>query len=284
MMNELEKAKQKYQRVQFRLNNDPSLDNWEDRYKSCRDIYIKQVKNEPAIMEWEVDYWGRFGQWGLPFLILFGYVFLPLFPMYWFAKDVEDIINVILVCFLVVSLPILIIVLGAEWFPTRYYQKITASGFYSYGVKVGSEKRQKMAKYCMMGGFVIAVILLFVAGPMVFAGAGAASLSFLKLGSIPEPEPEESAWPWLGIYSLVMLKKPFLYHLYKVSTHGENYLILTKDQLVQIQNILEKYGQHEVDILDKKEGIYYSRWWEHQETMPFRRVKIPSHQLPTTKK
>ncbi|MDO6709050.1 hypothetical protein [Photobacterium sp. 1_MG-2023] len=183
--------------------------------------------------------------------------------------------------FLVLPLPILIMVLGAEWFPTRYYQKITASGFYSYGVRLGRERRQNMAKYCMIGGLIIAIILLFVAGPMVFVGAGAASLSFLKLGSIPEQEPEESAWPWLGVYSLVLLKKPFLYHLYKVGTHGGNELILTKDQLSQVQEILIQYGQHEVDILDKEEDVFYNRWWDHQDTMPFRRVEAPNRDMST---
>ncbi|WP_459779072.1 hypothetical protein [Photobacterium sp. R1] len=81
-----------------------------------------------------------------------------------------------------------------------------------------------MAKHCMMGGFSIAIILLFVAGPMVFPGADL--LTFLKLGSIPESEPEESDWPWTGIYCLI-IKKPFLYNLFKVHTHGESTLILT---------------------------------------------------------
>ncbi|KDM89764.1 hypothetical protein [Photobacterium galatheae] len=283
-MKDLDSIKKKYKHVQHQLNTAPNLEDWAKRYAQCRKIYKNQVKKEPAILEWEVDYWGRFGKWGLPVFVLFAFTFVPLFPLYWLAGDQEDIYQILFMCFCVLPLPILIMVLGAEWFPTRYYQKITASGFYSYGVKLGRERRQKMAKYCMMGGFAIAIILLFFAGPMVFAGVGAASLSFLKLGSIPESEPEESAWPWLGIYSLVLLKKPFLYHLYKVGTHGDNYLILTKEQLVQVQEILKQYGQHEVDILDKEEGVFFSRWWQHQETMPFRRVKAPNREMPATDK
>lgn len=280
----MEKIKHKYQNVQFKLNNDPSLTGWMSREKKCREIYAKIVKNEPAIMEWEVDYWGRFGKWGLPFLIYFCYAFIPLFVLYWFNREHEDVYKLILLCFFVLPFPILVMVLGAEWFPTRYYQKITASGFYSYGVKVGSERRQKMAKYCMFGGFTIAIVLLFVAGPMVFAGAGAASLSFLKLGSIPEPEPEESAWPWLGMYSLVLLKKPFLYNLYKVSTQGDSYLILTKEELEKVKEIMKLYGQHEIDVLDKEEGSFYDRWWQHQDTMPFRQVEAANSQISTTEK
>ncbi|QUJ69521.1 hypothetical protein KDD30_22500 (plasmid) [Photobacterium sp. GJ3] len=280
-MKDFEIIKSRYRSVQNRLNSEPDLEDWGKRYSQCSRIYKRQIKKEPAILEWEVDYWGQFGKWGLPTFVFFVFAFMPLFTIYWVGREKEEIYQIVFMGFLVLPLPILIMVLGAEWFPTRYYQKITASGFYSYGVRLGRERRQNMAKYCMIGGLIIALILLFVAGPMVFVGAGAASLSFLKLGSIPEQEPEESAWPWLGVYSLVLLKKPFLYHLYKVGTHGGNELILTKEQLSQVQEILKKYGQHEVDILDKKEGVFYNRWWDHQDTMPFRRVEAPNRDMST---
>ncbi|KDM89763.1 hypothetical protein [Photobacterium galatheae] len=266
----MEHIKKRYQQVQQQLNNDPNLEYWKDQQDKCREIYVKIVKSETAIMEWEVDYWGRYGKWGLPFFASFLFTFIPMFTVYWFARDHEDILMGLLAGFFVVPLPIIVLVLGAEWFPTRYYQKITASGFYSYGVKVGSERRKKMAKYCMMGGFVVAVILLFIAGPLIFAGAGAASLSFLSLGNIPEPDPEESAWPWLGVYSIVKEYKPFLYDKYKVRTHGKNYLILTKEQIYEVKNIISQYGQHELDVINRVEDSFFDRWFDHQETMPYK--------------
>ncbi len=235
-------------------------------------------------MEWEVDYWGRFGKWGLPFLMIFSFAIMPTLFAMWATGGISDFIGEFIAGLLIVNVPILIIVLGTEWFPVRYYQKITASGFYSYGFKVGSTRRKKMAVHCMMGGLIIAVILLFIAGPFVFIGAGASALSFLSLGKIPEPEPEESAWPWLGMYSLVLLKKPFLYNLYKVSTQGDSYLILTKEELEKVKEIMKQYGQHEIDILDKEEESFYDRWWQHQDTMPFRQVEAANSQMSTTEK
>ncbi|GAB6261240.1 hypothetical protein [Photobacterium sp. R1] len=266
----MEHIKKRYQQVQRQLNTDPELEHWGHRQDKCREIYAKIVKSEPAILEWDVDYWGRFGKWGLPVFVFFAFTFVPFFPLYWLAGDQDDIYEIMFMGFFVLPLPILIMVLGAEWFPIRYYQKITPSEFYSFGVKMGSERRQKMAKYCVIGGLSIAVILLFVAGPMVFVGAGAASLSFFKLGSIPEKKPEESAWPWLGMYSIIKERKPFLYDKYKVRTHGKNYLILTKEQIEEVNNIVDYYGQHKLDIIDKIDDSFYDRWNDHQNTMPFR--------------
>ncbi|MDO6708838.1 hypothetical protein, partial [Photobacterium sp. 1_MG-2023] len=255
--------------VQRQLNADPVFNNWEVQYQTCSRIYNKIIKKESEILEWEVDYWGRCGKWGLPVLVLFISTFVPFFPLYWLAGDQDGIYEIMFMGFFVLSLPIIIMVLGAEWFPTRYYQKITASGFYSYGVKLGSERRQKMAKYCVIGGLVIAVILLFVAGPMVFIGAGAASLSFFKLGALPEKKPEESSWPWLGVYCLVKEYKPFLYDKYKVCTHGDNYLILTKAQIEEVKNIIAKFGQHELEVINRFEDKFFDRWYDHQNTMPY---------------
>ncbi|GAB6261232.1 hypothetical protein [Photobacterium sp. R1] len=269
-----ENAKVKYHSVQQYLNESSELEHWLHRQEKCEEIYAQVVKDEPAIMEWEVDYWGRYGRWGLPFFMFLLIAVLPLSVLYLGLRNHELMYQGLLVGFFILPLPALIMILGAEWFPTRYYQKITVSGFYSYGVKVGSERRKDMAKYCMMAGFAIALILLFVAGPLVFVGAGAASLSFLKLGTIPEPKPEESAWPWLGIYCFVVTK-PVLYNQYKVSTHGNNDLILTAEQLEQVKLLIQEYGQHELDLVDKRKGIFYSRWWDHQETMPFRHYNNP---------
>ncbi|KDM89762.1 hypothetical protein [Photobacterium galatheae] len=270
----IDQIKKKYQQVQHQLNTDQSLEHWLHRQEKCEEIYAQIVKDEPAIMEWEVDYWGRYGKWGLPFFMFFFIAFIPLLFMYVGLRDHELVYQLLLFGFFLIPFPVIVMTLGAECFPTRYYQKITASGFYSYGVKVGSERRKDMAKYCMMAGFVIAVILLFVAGPLVFVGAGAASLSFLKLGTIPEPKPEESAWSWLGIYCFVVTK-PVLYTQYKVSTHGNNDLILTAEQLAQVKLLIQEYGQHELDLVEKKKGVFYSRWWDHQETMPFRHYNNP---------
>ncbi|GAB6261236.1 hypothetical protein [Photobacterium sp. R1] len=107
---------------------------------------------------------------GLPFFASFLFAFIPMYTVYWFGRYDEDIIKIVFAIFFFLPLPILIFVLGAERFPTRYYQKISASGFYSHGVKVGSERRQKMGKFCMVGGFAIAIILLFVAGQWYLLG------------------------------------------------------------------------------------------------------------------
>ncbi|UTM59268.1 hypothetical protein L4174_021435 [Photobacterium sp. CCB-ST2H9] len=257
-----------YQVVQCRINSNVDLEDYLDKEKECAKIYAEIVKSEPAIMEWEVDYWGRYGKWGMPLFTFFTLLFCPLFIFHLITGAFFERYDAFLAAALLVFFPVVMLILGAEWFPVRYYQKITASGFYSYGVKVGSERRKKMAKYCMIGGLSIAVILLFVAGPMVFAGAGAASLSFLKLGSIPEPEPKESAWPWLGIYSLIVTK-PFLYNKYKVQTHGYNDLILTAEQLKKVIGIINDYGHHDLDVLYKKEDSFFDRWWHVQDRMPF---------------
>ncbi|GAB6261234.1 hypothetical protein [Photobacterium sp. R1] len=184
-----------YKKVRKIIDDNVELDDYSDKEKECMKIYAEIVKGEPAIMEWEVDYWGRFGKWFMPTITFFVIVFLPMMTFHLITGDMFNNYKASIIAVSVVLLPLVALILGAEWFPVRYYQKITATGFYSYGVKTGSERRKKMAQYCMIGGFAIALILLFVAGPMVFAGAGAASLSFLKLGSIPEPEPEESSWP-----------------------------------------------------------------------------------------
>lgn len=91
---------------------------------------------------------------------------------------------------------------------------------------------------------------------MVFAGAGVASLYFLKLGSIPEPDPEESAWPWLGVYSIVKEYNPFMYDKYKVRKHGRNYLVLTKEQIEQVKDIISQYRQHELDVINSIEDSF----------------------------
>ncbi|WP_330961798.1 hypothetical protein [Photobacterium sp. 53610] len=257
-----------YQVVQCRINSNIDLEDYLDKEKECKKIYAEIVKNEPAIMECEVDYWGRYGRWGMPVVWSISIIFLPIIFISLLAGNLSENYPYFIVGILVFLLPIVVMILGAEWFPVRYYQKITASGFYSYGVKAGSERRKNMAKYCMLGGLSIAVILLFVAGPMVFAGAGAASLSFLKLGSIPEPEPEESAWPWLGIYGL-LVKKPFLYDLYRIQTQGDNFLILTAEQLEEVKDIIHQYGYHELELLFKEEDRFYDHWWHVQDRMLF---------------
>ncbi|MDO6708839.1 hypothetical protein [Photobacterium sp. 1_MG-2023] len=257
-----------YKKVRKIIDDNSEFDDYRDKEKECMKIYAEIVKREPAIMEWEVDYWGRFGKWGMPTFWCFMIIFLPLFFIWTLIGNLSDNYPYFIFGTLTVLLPLVMLILGAEWFPVRYYQKITATGFYSYGVKTGSERRKKMAQYCMIGGFVIAFILLFVAGPMVFAGAGAASLSFLKLGSIPEPEPEESAWPWLGIYSLIV-KKPFLYDQYKVQTHGKSELILNADQLETVIGMIRDYDYHDLKILSKTDAFYYNHWSEVQDKMPF---------------
>ncbi|MDO6709051.1 hypothetical protein [Photobacterium sp. 1_MG-2023] len=257
-----------YKSVRGRIDNDNNLKGFIDKEEACKNIYAEIVQCEPAIMEWEVDYWGRCGQWGMPLFWCFMIIFLPFSFIIPVTGNFSENYPYFIFAGLTVSFPLVIFILAAEWFPVRYYQKITATGFYSYGVKAGSERRKKMAQYCMIGGFTIAFILLFVAGPMVFAGAGAASLSFLKLGSIPETEPEESAWPWLGIYCL-LIKKPFLYRLYKVQTQGDNHLILTSDQIEEVKKIITSYNYHELSVIFKEEDWFHDHWWNVRDKMPF---------------
>ncbi|QUJ69519.1 hypothetical protein KDD30_22490 (plasmid) [Photobacterium sp. GJ3] len=257
-----------YKSVRGRIDNDNNLKDFIDKEEVCKNIYAEIVQCEPAIMEWKVDYWGRYGKWFMPIITILAIVILPMMSFHLITGDMFDNYKASIIAVSFFLLPLVAFILGAEWFPVRYYQKITATGFYSYGVKTGNERRKKMAQYCMIGGFVIAFILLFVAGPMVFAGAGAASLSFLKLGSIPEPEPEESAWPWLGIYALIV-KKPLLYDQYKMQTHGENELILTADQLETVIWIIREYDNHDLNILSKDDDFYYEYWSEVQDKMPF---------------
>ncbi|MCG7500243.1 hypothetical protein MHO82_25690, partial [Vibrio sp. Of7-15] len=152
------------------------------------------------------------------------------------------------------------------------YQKITASGFYSYGAPAGKERRQALAKNCMIGGGIIALLLLFVAGPIAFVGAGAGALGFLKMGSIKDPDPEESAWPWLGVYGIILWKKPFIRGLYKIKTHADSHLIVDSEQLEKVKMMVKEYGQHELDIYNSAVDHFYDRWWEHQDTMPFRQT------------
>ncbi|MCG7499970.1 hypothetical protein MHO82_24185 [Vibrio sp. Of7-15] len=218
-MNSEQKRKNMYERVQIRLNTDPKLTYWGDRQGACRETYAKIVKKEPAIMEWEVDYWGRFGKWGTPFWVIFFIGFLPMLFIHHTEVGRDDYWLIMGTVFSFCLFPIIVLFLGAGWYPTRYYQKITASGFYSYGAPAGKERRQALAKNCMIGGGIIALLLLFVAGPIAFVGAGAGALGFLKMGSIKDPEPEESAWPWLGTYGMVKEFKPIFPGLYKVRTH-----------------------------------------------------------------
>ena len=271
-MNSEQKRKNAYERMQIRLNTDPKLKNWRHREDLCRETYAKMVKKEPAIMEWEVDYWGKYGKWGLPLFVLALTGFFPLSFVHHVEYGTEDYALIMGGLFSIITIPCLVIVLGGGWYPTRYYQKITASGFYSYGVQAGKEQRQALAKNCMIGGGIIALILLFVAGPVAFVGAGAGALGFLKMGSIEEPEPEESAWPWLGIYGIILLKKPMFRGLYKIETHADSYLILDSEQLEKVKMMVKEYGQHELDIYNSDVDPFYDRWWDHQETMPFRQT------------
>ena len=268
-MNNAQERMNTYTAVQQRLNTDPNLTYWGDRQGVCRDTYAEIVKNEPAIMEWEVDYWGRFGKWGMPFLLTFVIGFLPLLLVHNTVVDSDEYWFMMGGVFSLFLLPSILFLLGGAWYPTRYYQKITASGFYSYGAPAGKDRRQALAKNCMIGGGIIALILLFVAGPIAFVGAGAGALGFLKMGSIKDPEPEESAWPWLGIYGIILLKKPFLRGLYKIETHGDSYLIVDSEQLEKVKMMVKEYGQHELDIYNSAVDPFYDRWWEHQDTMPF---------------
>ncbi|MDO6709049.1 hypothetical protein, partial [Photobacterium sp. 1_MG-2023] len=63
--------------VQRQLNADPVFNNWEVQYQTCSRIYKKIIKKESAILEWEVDYWGQFGKWGLPTFVFFVFAFMP---------------------------------------------------------------------------------------------------------------------------------------------------------------------------------------------------------------
>ncbi|MCG7499968.1 hypothetical protein MHO82_24175 [Vibrio sp. Of7-15] len=264
-----------YERVQIRLNTDPKLTYWKERQGACRETYAKIVKKEPAIMEWEVDYWGRFGKWGMPFLLTFLTGFLPLLLVHHIEikNESDEYWTTMGVVFSLFLLPLILFLLAGAWYPTRYYQKITASGFYSYGAPAGKERRQALAKNCMIGGGIIALILLLVAGPIAFVGAGAGALGFLKMGSIEEPEPEESAWPWLGVYGIILLKKPMFRGLYKIETHARSYLIVDSEQLEKVKMMVKEYGQHELDIYNSDVDRFFDRWWEHQDTMPFRQAE-----------
>ncbi|MCG7500244.1 hypothetical protein MHO82_25695, partial [Vibrio sp. Of7-15] len=133
------------------MNTDPALEHWGHRERKCRALYIDIVKSEPAIMEWEVDYWGRFGKWGMPFLLTFLIGFLPLLLVHHIEikNESDEYWTTMGVVFSLFLLPLILFLLAGAWYPTRYYQKITASGFYSYGAPAGKERRQALAKNCM---------------------------------------------------------------------------------------------------------------------------------------
>ncbi|MDO6708657.1 hypothetical protein, partial [Photobacterium sp. 1_MG-2023] len=127
-----------YKKVRKIIDANTDLDDYSDKEKECMKIYAEIVKSEPAIMEWEVDYWGRFGKWGMPLVTVTSLMLCPLFVFYLIIGEFIEYYESFLAVGLCVFLPIIMLILGAEWFPVRYYQKITATGFYSYGVKTGS--------------------------------------------------------------------------------------------------------------------------------------------------
>ncbi|MCG7499617.1 hypothetical protein MHO82_22385 [Vibrio sp. Of7-15] len=233
------KRKEQYEAIRHSVMNDATLKDNPSRLVSFMEQYIEHIKNEPAIMEWEMNLWERdireifvFIFSCLLFFTISGYIFSD-------NKETQEVIRnlgVFLICmqsfFLAMSLS-----------PERYYHKITSTGIYVYSYKRGKAYREKLVMGLLVVGGIAAVVLLFILGPMAFAGAGAGTLGLFSLAAMAKDKPpKEFALPWEAIFAIEVDEHNGLFKKKKIfSVQLQVDVVCDAKNYSEVRNILDHY-------------------------------------------
>lgn len=236
-MHRNQENRQRYDSIRQSVINDTTLKGNPSRLVSFMEHYIKHIKNEPAVMEWEMNLWESGSREGAIFLILLGF-FISISGYLFF----DDVGAQQLFITIGLGLILLFVFITAMYVaPECYYHKITPTGVYVYSYKRGKEYREKLVKGFLIVGFTAAVILLFTLGPMAFAGAGTLGL-FKVAAMIKDKPPKEFALPWEAIFAIEMDERNGFFRkkkIFFVQFHMD--LVCDAKNYSEVRNILDHY-------------------------------------------
>ncbi|MCG7499618.1 hypothetical protein MHO82_22390 [Vibrio sp. Of7-15] len=261
------KRKEQYEAIRQSVMNDPVLKDNPSRLVSFMEHYIEHIKNEPAIMEWEMNLWERYTReifvfiyCGLFFFTVSGYIFSD--------NTVVQETNRNLGIFVMLTLAFLI---AMSLSPERYYHKITSTGIYVYSYKRGKAYREKLVMGLLVVGSIAAVVLLFILGPMAFAGAGAGTLGLFSLAAMAKDKPpKEIALPWEAIYFMEYIEEDrWLEKERMICLQGHIDLICNIDNYQEARRHIELYLREDLyiikDIFSECESLYFLKVQEKIE-------------------
>ncbi|MCG7499619.1 hypothetical protein MHO82_22395 [Vibrio sp. Of7-15] len=209
--------------------------------------YIKHIKNEPAVMEWEADLWERGErEIALGFLL---FLFSLTMSTYFF---IEDPAGQVLFRWIGIGMMALLGFSAAMHLaPERYYHKITSTGVYVYSYKRGKAYREALVKGFLIAGGIAAVVLLFILGPMAFAGAGGGTLGLFKLAAmVKDKPPKERALPWEAIYTMSYCEEDRWFDKERVidlQAHGM--LHCSVENYEQVKLCIEPYLREDIYVM-----------------------------------
>ncbi|MCG7500231.1 hypothetical protein MHO82_25620, partial [Vibrio sp. Of7-15] len=219
--------------------NDATLKDNPSRLVSFMEHYIKHIKNEPAVMEWEMNLWESGSREGAIFLILLGF-FISISGYLFF----DDVGAQQLFIIIGLGLILLFVFITAMYVaPECYYHKITPTGVYVYSYKRGKVYREALVKGFLIVGGIAAVVLLFILGPMAFAGSGAGTLGLFKLAAMVKDKlPKEFALPWEAIFAIEVDEHNGLFRKKKIfSVQLQVDMVCDIKNYSEVRNILDHY-------------------------------------------
>ena len=262
-MHRNQENRQRYDSIRQSVMNDTTLDDNHARLVSFMEQYKEHIKNEPAVIEWEANLWERYTReifvfiyCGLFFFTVSGYIFSD--------NTIVQETNRNLGIFVMLTLAFLIVM---SLSPERYYHKITSTGIYVYSYKRGKAYREKLVKGLLVVGGIAAVILLFILGPMAFAGAGAGTLGLLSLAAMAKDKPpKEFALPWEAIFAVGVDEHNGLFRKKKIfSAQFHIKLVCERYICSEVQRILKQY---------KMDGVLYVKpGRKNRQTNEFKKLK-----------
>ncbi|MCG7500206.1 hypothetical protein MHO82_25495 [Vibrio sp. Of7-15] len=258
--------KQRYDTIRKSVLSDSNLTDRPSQLVAFMEHYIEHIKNEPAIIEWEMNLWERYTReifvfvyCGLFFFTVSGYIFSD--------NTVVQETNRNLGVFVMLTLAFLI---AMSLSPERYYHKITSTGIYVYSYKRGKEYREKLVKGLLVVGGIAAVVLLFILGPMAFAGAGAGTLGLLSLAAMAKDKPpKELALPWEAIFAIEMDEQNGLFRKKKIFfVQFQMDLVCDVNNFSEVRDILNKYKMEQT--------LYVRQGSEDKDSQAFQDMKDSS--------
>lgn len=239
--------RQRYDSIRQSVMNDTTLKDNPSRLVAFMSKYKDHIKNEPAIMEWEINLWERYTR--EIFFFFFSCLFFFTISGYIFSdnKETQEVIRNL--GFFLILMHLFIVIMSLA--PERYYHKITSTGVYVYSYKRGKEYREVLVKGFLIIGGIAAVVLLFILGPMAFAGAGAGTLGLFSLAAMAKDKPpKEIALPWEAIYFMEYIEEDrWLEKERMICLQGHIDLICNTDNYQEARRHIELYLREDLYII-----------------------------------